>query len=93
MFEPMPHTLSDPNELKIYKAKSVNQKYMTEMVGNQKMNSDERNDFADQVAKNVMASELMSSEGDGANSRRILSEMGTVPIIQNQQALIQMHMA
>lgn len=34
MFDHMPQTFSDPDELKIYKAKSVNQKYMTEMVGN-----------------------------------------------------------
>lgn len=41
----------------------------------------QQNDLADKMAKNIMASELMSSEGDGANSRRILSEMGTVPLI------------
>ena len=59
------HDMNEHNgesiDLKIYKANSVNQKYMTELVSNQK------------ITKNYQ-------EDEGTNSRRMLSDMGTIPL-------------
>ena len=62
---------------------------MTELVGTQKL-SPSKIDPA-----SILRSQLINSEEDGADSRRILSEMGTIPcdvnLMQNQPASDYIH--
>lgn len=62
-----PFQVSDGSDLKILKASSVNQKYMTELINNQKITPNELNRKA----------EILSSDDDmDPNSNRIMSDMG-----------------
>lgn len=73
------------------KASSVTQKYMmSELIGNQKMSPGRiqhlNQHTADQTNNaNFIRNQIINSDEERQNSRRILSELGTVQLTKNQQ--------
>jgi hypothetical protein len=66
------------NDLKIMKANSVNQKYMTELISNQKMSPNKKSkDHHQNMEAAFIRNQLINSEEERLHTRRILSELGT----------------